>query len=68
MYGNGMRPDTRKNRLREQELELTLDKLVIVQAYTGCSIMKYANEKITLGGRLSYYFCSRKKCNLSVQK
>ena len=46
MYGNGMRPDTRENRLREQELELTLDKLVIVQAYTGCSIMKYANEKI----------------------
>ena len=31
-----MRPDSRKNRPEEQQLELTLNKLVIVQAYTGC--------------------------------
>lgn len=30
-----MRPDTKGNRLEEQQLELTLNKLVIVQAYTG---------------------------------
>ena len=31
-----MRPDSKRNRLGEQQVELTLNELVIVQAYTGC--------------------------------
>ena len=37
-----MRPDTKRNRLEEQQLELTLNKLVIVQAYTGCEPKFYS--------------------------
>ena len=37
-----MRPDTKRNRLEEQQVELTLNKLVIVQAYTGCEPKFYS--------------------------
>ena len=40
MYDDGKRPDSKRNRLREKQLELTLNELVIAQALTGCEPKK----------------------------
>ena len=49
-----MRPDTKGNRLEEQQLEFTLNKLVIVQSYTGCE-PKTIHFTVRLTGCKEFY-------------